>query len=198
MRTSSAAVSHLDLADGPPGFDCLPYPFFHRDGPSLVPRREIPGRPSVFGSEPARSRNAGEKSGAPAPEGIGMRISLPIALILVAVLSPSAEATVARTELTLTLAKGEKPFPAVKKRSLTCDPVGGTHPFARQACRDLKRSDGDFRRLPGDPRHSGCPRDYWPVTVTARGFWKGRPIAFKHTYGNDCTRNAESGPVFRL
>lgn len=127
-----------------------------------------------------------------------MMIRLASALLITALVSPNAAASVARSELKLTVAQGEHPFPASKIRTLTCDPVGGTHPFAGQACRDLDRAGGDFTRLPGNPGIPGCTREYDPVTVTARGHWNGRPVKFRWTYGNDCMRNFESGPVFRL
>lgn len=127
-----------------------------------------------------------------------MMIRLTSALLIMVLASPGAAASTARSKLVLTLAYGEHPFPPAKVRTLSCDPPGGTHPFAGKACRDLDRADGDFTRLPGWPEIPGCTRDYRPVTVTARGYWKHRPVNFQHTYGNDCVRKLESGPVFRL
>ncbi|MCK2238526.1 MULTISPECIES: SSI family serine proteinase inhibitor [unclassified Crossiella] len=102
------------------------------------------------------------------------------------------------SRLTLTIAQGEDPTPVAYRRTLTCQPPGGDHPRAVAACVDLTRANGDFRRLPGDPRHPGCPRDYRPVTVTASGHWQGSQVRFQHTYANQCVLEAATGPVFDI
>ncbi|MCO1580795.1 SSI family serine proteinase inhibitor [Crossiella sp. SN42] len=102
------------------------------------------------------------------------------------------------SRLTLTIAEGEDPAPIAHRRTLTCQPPGGDHPRAAAACADLTRANGDLARLPGDPAHPGCPRDYRPVTVTARGHWQGRPVRFQRTYPNQCVLTASTGPVFDI
>jgi hypothetical protein len=37
---------------------------------------------------------------------------------------------------------------------------------------------------------------YDPVTVTATGRWKAKPVRFTHTYGNPCVLHAATGAVF--
>ncbi|WP_161602700.1 SSI family serine proteinase inhibitor [Thermomonospora catenispora] len=86
---------------------------------------------------------------------------------------------------------------ATKTVSLTCDPVGGTHPDAEDACADLTKADGDISRIP----HTGasCPPLYDPVTVFAFGTWNGRSVFFAEEHTNDaCANVATGGNVFNF
>lgn len=125
-------------------------------------------------------------------------LAIAAALSGTTVLAAPVNAQVPASRLVLTLAQGEDPVPVTARRTLTCQPIGGSHPRAAAACADLTRSNGNFTQLPGDPDNPGCPRDYQPVTVTARGHWQGKAIKFVHTYANQCVLSALTGPVFEI
>jgi subtilisin inhibitor-like len=95
------------------------------------------------------------------------------------------------TDLALAVQHGPGPAASV---SLGCEPASGTHPDPAGACRTLSIVDGDFSRLPHE--NTACP-DLWdPVSATATGHWRGRPVQFDHTYPNKCLADAESSGVF--
>jgi hypothetical protein len=81
---------------------------------------------------------------------------------------------------------------------LNCDPAGGSHPDADAACTDLSRAQGRFDALPGDSTHPYCPMLYRPVTASARGYWRGKPVSFRATYPNGCVLTQRTGAVFRF
>jgi hypothetical protein len=100
------------------------------------------------------------------------------------------------TVLVLTVAKGETTKPAQRLASLTCQPAGGSHRQARTACTELAKVGGNFDRL----QLAGglCTMQWEPVTVTATGRWRGRKVAYRHTFGNACTLSTTTGAVFSL
>jgi hypothetical protein len=81
---------------------------------------------------------------------------------------------------------------------LTCDPDGGTHPDAAQACRQLAGVDGDPARLPATGTHSACPFIVRPIDVTLTGLWRGRTVRFSDHYLNFCFRDNASGSLFEF
>ncbi|WP_432987779.1 SSI family serine proteinase inhibitor [Dactylosporangium sp. CA-233914] len=99
-------------------------------------------------------------------------------------------------QLVLTVAKGDSTQPAQRRASLRCQPAGGSHHQAREACAQLARVGGRFDKL----QLGGglCTMQWDPVTVTASGRWKGRKVAYQHTFGNACTLQTTTGPVFSL
>jgi len=101
-----------------------------------------------------------------------------------------------KTYLKLTAALGERARPAQRTATLVCDPAGGTHQRAGEACAALAAVDGDFGALHVDG--GACTMQYDPVTVTATGLWKGKPVRWRHTFGNSCVLHTETGPVFAL
>ncbi|MEV5592791.1 SSI family serine proteinase inhibitor [Streptomyces sp. NPDC052496] len=86
--------------------------------------------------------------------------------------------------------------PLLAAAYLRCFPTGGSHPTPEASCLKLALANGDYARVP--QAHRACPRIYQPVTVVAHGTWHGRTTAYKHTYPNQCTANAESGDIFNL
>ncbi|WP_238014037.1 subtilase-type protease inhibitor [Dactylosporangium sp. AC04546] len=122
--------------------------------------------------------------------------ALTAAAIVAADAGPAAAATPKPTLLTLTVAKGEATKPAQRRAFLTCSPAGGTHKQARNACAELAKVGGNFGRL--QVAGGACTMQYDPVTVTAQGRWKGRKVAYQHTFGNACTLSTATGPVFSL
>lgn len=83
-----------------------------------------------------------------------------------------------------------------RQRVLRCEPTGGTHPLAAQACGELDRAGGNPAALPSQPRV--CPFIYRPVTASAKGFWHGNRVDFTQTYPNDCVLHARTGSVFQF
>lgn len=83
---------------------------------------------------------------------------------------------------------------APRTATLSCDPAGGTHPHAQDACASLEAAGGDPNGLRQE--HTMCTLDYQPVTLTAHGNWKNRPVHFEKTYSNSCTAQAQTEQVF--
>lgn len=77
---------------------------------------------------------------------------------------------------------------------LTCEPSGGDHPKAAQACDELLRAGGEVSAV--EDTDGSCTLEYRPVHVTAHGDWRGEPRSFESTYPNECTVRHDTGPVF--
>lgn len=100
-----------------------------------------------------------------------------------------------RSAFTLTVTPGEKPDPATAKTAkLTCEPAGGTHPDAATACKQLAQVNGDFDALDVDP--GPCILIWDPVTVTAKGHWRGTAVDYQETFPNSCVLGRTTGAVF--
>lgn len=82
----------------------------------------------------------------------------------------------------------------VSAASLTCDPTGGTHPKAAEACATLTAAHGDISRI--KPRLQRCTMIYAPVDVAAFGTWHGEPVTFHATFPNRCSADAQTASVF--
>lgn len=80
---------------------------------------------------------------------------------------------------------------------LTCDPPGGTHGHAVEACQELTEVNGDFTQL-GPSGDTACTMEYDPVTASASGNWEGTMVNFQQTFGNRCEMYASTGHVFRF
>ncbi|AEV82638.1 serine protease [Actinoplanes sp. SE50] len=109
------------------------------------------------------------------------------------VLATAAPAAAARPESRLVLTyAGETGRPAAVR--LTCDPDGGEHPKAAQACAELGRVGADPRRL--KPADRLCFMLYQPVTAQLRGTWRGRPVKWTQRFGNGCEMTRATGVLF--
>ena len=99
-------------------------------------------------------------------------------------------AAAARLVIEITSHPGAKP----QRWTLTCDPVGGTHPHAREACRVLERAKNPF--APADPSMM-CPPPPSSPTATIKGTWFGHPVDATYTQ-NGCglSRWRRMRPVF--
>lgn len=97
--------------------------------------------------------------------------------------------------LYLTVTKGDAQSGDTRGTLLLCDPPLG-HAHAAEACAELERVDGDIGRIAA--KGGFCPMIWAPVTVHARGQWKGRPVRFQETYSSRCVMNARTGSVFTL
>ncbi|WP_131742594.1 SSI family serine proteinase inhibitor [Actinomadura roseirufa] len=97
------------------------------------------------------------------------------------------------TSLRLTLTFPGRQTSGTRGVTLRCDPVGGTHPAAEEACEDLDESEGKITRHQ-DGRI--CTTVYSPVLAHAEGEWRGRPVRFTTRYGNECAMRARTGRIF--
>ncbi|MCY1138662.1 SSI family serine proteinase inhibitor [Actinoplanes sp. Pm04-4] len=79
---------------------------------------------------------------------------------------------------------------------LTCDPPGGGHPRAVQACATLERVDADPSRI--KRASTLCVLLYQPVTATMTGTWQGRQVSWTHRFGNTCDMRRATGDLFRF
>ncbi|WP_412541484.1 SSI family serine proteinase inhibitor [Longispora sp. K20-0274] len=68
--------------------------------------------------------------------------------------------------------------------TLTCDPAGGTHPRAEDACAKLAAAGGDFLRL--TPTDEPCTLEYAPVRAHVAGAWRGGLMDYVQTFPNRC------------
>ncbi|MFB7541476.1 SSI family serine proteinase inhibitor [Streptomyces zaomyceticus] len=73
--------------------------------------------------------------------------------------------------------------------------TGAGHPYEEDACKALDAADGDFDTLRGEPQ-GFCTTEYAPVTLTARGTYKGRTVDWSKTYPNNCEAVRDTGAVF--
>jgi hypothetical protein len=85
---------------------------------------------------------------------------------------------------------------AVQLSNLTCEPAGGLHPRADEACLALSDVEGKIEGL--STGQALCTLEYDPVVVKASGTWRGETRAFEAEYANPCVMLAETGPVFDL
>ncbi|MCO5974660.1 SSI family serine proteinase inhibitor [Actinoallomurus soli] len=80
--------------------------------------------------------------------------------------------------------------------TLQCDPVGGTHPKAAQACADLDKAGNDLTIAPDRKNPRACFMIYSPVTVSAEGQWRGRPVKLTGQYPNTCVLRDKTASIF--
>ncbi|MEU4769037.1 SSI family serine proteinase inhibitor [Actinosynnema sp. NPDC023794] len=78
--------------------------------------------------------------------------------------------------------------------NLTCEPAGGLHPKADEACLALSGVDGQIDGL--STGQGLCTLEHDPVRVTASGTWRGETRSFEADFPNPCVMRAQTGPVF--
>lgn len=91
--------------------------------------------------------------------------------------------------------KASKEAPA-KTWKLTCEPPGGTHPKAADACAALTKTKEPFKPVPKDQI---CTKIYGgPEIATVKGTWQGKEINTEFTRADGCQlhRWSEVGPLF--
>ena len=121
-----------------------------------------------------------------------------LASVTTASATPAPVELVAPSALTLTVTHNGFSAEAPKVALLSCNPSGGTHPKAVDACRDLQLAQGDFAKLNPTGRRAACTMEYDPFEVTATGTWRGKPVTHKATYANPCVLAASTGTVYRF
>lgn len=77
--------------------------------------------------------------------------------------------------------------------ALWCNPTGGTHPQAAQACDQLTDANGHLHRIPPDP--GPCTLEYAPVRLSAIGTWNSRIRRHHSIHTNRCLAIRETGGV---
>ncbi|MGH3750863.1 MAG: SSI family serine proteinase inhibitor [Micromonosporaceae bacterium] len=84
-----------------------------------------------------------------------------------------------------------------RQASLTCAPIGGTHPSPREACAQLASVSGEVGRLPS--QDGACTMEIAPVTVTATGQWNGQSRTYHRVFTNLCEAvHATGGVLFNF
>ncbi|MEV5828848.1 SSI family serine proteinase inhibitor [Spirillospora sp. NPDC052242] len=98
-------------------------------------------------------------------------------------------------EETLTIKVKASPEAPATTWTLTCDPPGGTHPKAAEACAALAKTADPFKPVTSEI----CTKIYGgPATATVQGTWRGRPIdtTFSREDGCQLHRWTEVAPLF--
>ncbi|MFF7082128.1 SSI family serine proteinase inhibitor [Streptomyces lavendulae] len=109
-----------------------------------------------------------------------------------AVVVPSgAQAAGAASELTLKRTVGG----VSRSASLSCDPAGGTHRRAQEACALLASVNGNFKALTPSA-DAVCPPAGEPVRVSVSGQWRGKRVFQEETFANDCEVLRRTGSLF--
>lgn len=83
-----------------------------------------------------------------------------------------------------------------KTWTLTCEPPGGDHPKAAEACAALAKTKDPFKPVPEDQM---CTKIYGgPAVATVKGTWNGKEIDTKFTRKDGCQlhRWTEVAPLF--
>lgn len=79
---------------------------------------------------------------------------------------------------------------------LKCEPAGGSHIDAEDACTTLDSVNGEFEAL--EPQSEACILIYQPVYIEVGGNWRDDVVHFQHHYPNLCVAGVESDGVFRF
>jgi hypothetical protein len=99
----------------------------------------------------------------------------------------------AQTSLVLTITPQSAGTP--KTVSLECDPTGGSHPRATDACVALQTASGQIDQI--QPQQGAmCPHTVAPIRATATGTYAATPMAYEHTWNNSCEMTRATGPLF--
>jgi hypothetical protein len=74
-----------------------------------------------------------------------------------------------------------------ERHTLTCDPVGGDHPRAQDACAELDRVSGEGDPFAPVPEDAICTMiDGGPATAEVTGEWAGKPVDAEFNRSNGC------------
>ncbi|MCX2950466.1 SSI family serine proteinase inhibitor [Lentzea sp. NEAU-D7] len=124
-----------------------------------------------------------------------------ILLACLALAAPIVPATAHAAPLTATLlpASGlvlsvQPEMGTLSTTQLNCEPAGGAHKHAEQACDQLMPVEGDFRRL--EETGAMCTMELNPTKATLRGKWRNKRIDFQEVFSNPCVLRANTGKVF--
>ncbi|WP_017613793.1 SSI family serine proteinase inhibitor [Nocardiopsis salina] len=107
------------------------------------------------------------------------------AVLAVGLTSP---ASAARTDADYVLSVEFENSGEYRQVSLDCDPEGGTHPKAQEAC-DLIEEHGSIEAVPAE--NDQCTMEYNPVKASSIG-WE----EYSETFSNPCLLGLAKGEVF--
>ncbi|MEU3018359.1 MULTISPECIES: SSI family serine proteinase inhibitor [unclassified Nocardiopsis] len=85
--------------------------------------------------------------------------------------------------------RGETAMSWARAATLECDPAGGDHPRAEEAC-GLIAQHGDIASVMANP-NGACTMEYRPVTVRVTG-----AEDYEETFGNACQMANAKGAIF--
>lgn len=114
-----------------------------------------------------------------------MRRALPLVLLaLAACSSPDGDTVTAGPRTDLVIEFVREPGATPERRTLTCEPTGGDHPDAEQACADLAASQDPFAPLATD---QVCTQIFGgPQTATVTGTYRGEPVRLELSRSDGC------------
>ena len=78
---------------------------------------------------------------------------------------------------------------------LNCEPAGGLHRNAKEACDGLTPVGGDFTKMK-PAADVACTMELNTTTATLNGKWRGKKVTFEQTYSNPCVMRVNTGKVF--
>ncbi|ORY05973.1 hypothetical protein K493DRAFT_29461 [Basidiobolus meristosporus CBS 931.73] len=111
--------------------------------------------------------------------------------VFCALLSSSLIISAREAHYTLTIHQGlDTGGPKLSEVTLSCHPVGGTHPHANAACSSLDKASGSFEELSDNGKL--CLTIFDPITATV----KGASLKFEQTYSNRCVLVSKTDKVF--
>lgn len=114
-----------------------------------------------------------------------VRLRLLLPLLGLAACSSGGSDTVATapaTELVIEYVRDRGAEP--ERLTLTCEPTGGTHPDAAQACADLAKAPKPFAPLPTDMI---CTQMFGgPQTATVSGTYRGEAVRLELSRSDGC------------
>ena len=92
---------------------------------------------------------------------------------------------------------GVEPYGTAWAQTLTCGPVGGSHPQKVKACKHITIADGHIAQI--EPDTGGvCTDEYDPHVATAEGMFAGEPRHYRMQFSNRCEAIRQTGgQVFR-
>ena len=86
---------------------------------------------------------------------------------------------------------------AILSATLTCDPAGGDHPYARESCLELAQASGDVAAVKPQP-NAACLAVWIPVEISAVGTWRGLPVSFTDVESNVGCARLSHGHIFDI
>ncbi|MBM7859325.1 SSI family serine proteinase inhibitor [Lentzea nigeriaca] len=78
---------------------------------------------------------------------------------------------------------------------LNCQPAGGSHRNAKEACDGLTPVNGDFTKMK-PAADVACTMEINMTIATLKGKWRGKKVSFEQTYSNPCVLRVNTGKVF--
>jgi hypothetical protein len=88
--------------------------------------------------------------------------------------------------------------PEMGRRSTTrlnCEPAGGQHRNAKEACDGLGPVNGDFTKMT-PAADVMCTMELNMTKATLKGKWRGKKVFFEQDYSNPCVLRVHTDKVF--